>query len=492
METTISNHSKKRKLEERNPDSESEEEEENEGQQTYKFERKKVITRKDCPYLDTIKRELLDFDFEKLCSVTLQNLNVYACLVCGKYFQGRGKNSPAYTHSLQALHNVFINLHDEKIYCLPDDYEVLDPSLSDIQSVLNPKYTPEQIKNFDIKSQISQALDGTEYIPGFIGLNNNSHTDYLNVIVQSLAHVPPIRNFFCEPNNYIHLTKDPVVLKFGELIRKMWHNNNYKGQVDPHEFLQAVSNASEKKFKSGVTRDPLDFLQFLLNHLHIHLGGTKKAGSSIIYQTFQGELEAVIEKFRDPAEKKPDRSKGENIENVTTQIVPFLLLSLDIPPPPLFVDEMEKNIIPQVPIFNLLAKFDGDTETFNNLKKEAKTFIITKLPPYLILHAKRFTKNNWFQEKNPTIINFPLKFLDFKPYLKGWSKNPFQPTKYNLITNLCHEGEPEKGTYRVHVLNKAKLVWYEIQDLMVKEILPQLITLSEIYIQIWEREDVAK
>ena len=40
----------------------------------------------DCPYLSTIKRHLLDFDFEKLCSVSLSNLNVYACLCCGKYF----------------------------------------------------------------------------------------------------------------------------------------------------------------------------------------------------------------------------------------------------------------------------------------------------------------------------------------------------------------------------------------------------------------------
>jgi U4/U6.U5 tri-snRNP-associated protein 2 len=39
-------------------------------------------------YLDTIDRKRLDFDFEKLCSITLSQLNVYACLVCGKYFQG--------------------------------------------------------------------------------------------------------------------------------------------------------------------------------------------------------------------------------------------------------------------------------------------------------------------------------------------------------------------------------------------------------------------
>lgn len=273
----------------------------------------------------------------------------------------------------------------------------------------------------------------------------------------------------------------------------MWNPHNFKGHVDPHEFLQAISTASDKKFKPGTVRDPLDFLQFLLNHLHIHLGGTKKPGSSIIHHIFQGELDVVTEKFRDPATEKPDRTKQpQNMENVSSQTVPFLFLSLDIPPPPLFVDEMEKNIIPQVPIFNLLTKFDGDTETFDNIKKEAKTYIITKLPRYLILYHKRFTKNNWFKEKNTTIVNFPLKYLDFKNCIKGYSSNPKQPTKFNLISNVCHEGEPDKGTYRVHILNKSKHAWYEMQDLMVKEILPQLITLSECYLQFWEREDVSK
>ena len=65
----------------------------------------------DSPYLSTIKRHMLDFDFEKVCSISLNNLNVYACLVCGKYYQGRAKGTYAYIHSLELDHHVFINLH---------------------------------------------------------------------------------------------------------------------------------------------------------------------------------------------------------------------------------------------------------------------------------------------------------------------------------------------------------------------------------------------
>lgn len=78
-----------------------------------------------CPYLDKINRQYLDFDFEKLCSVSLTRINVYACLVCGKYFQGRGTNTHAYTHSVAEGHHVFLNLQTLKFYCLPDNYEII-------------------------------------------------------------------------------------------------------------------------------------------------------------------------------------------------------------------------------------------------------------------------------------------------------------------------------------------------------------------------------
>lgn len=67
-------------------------------------------------YLDTIDRHMLDFDFEKVCSVSLSHLNVYACLTCGKYYQGRGKSSHAYFHSIDKDHHVFINLSTLKVH----------------------------------------------------------------------------------------------------------------------------------------------------------------------------------------------------------------------------------------------------------------------------------------------------------------------------------------------------------------------------------------
>lgn len=39
-----------------------------------------------------------------------------------------------------------------------------------------------------------------------------------------------------------------------------------------------------------------------------------------------------------------------------------MYLTLDLPTAPLYKDEKEQLIIPQVPLFNILAKFNGITE----------------------------------------------------------------------------------------------------------------------------------
>jgi len=45
---------------------------------------------------------------------------------------------------------------------------------------------------------------------------------------------------------------------------------------------------------------------------------------------------------------------------------------------------------------------------------QRKRYWVTKLPRYLILHLARFTRNNFFVEKNPTIVNIPIKNLELK------------------------------------------------------------------------------
>lgn len=190
-----------------------------------------------------------------MCSVSLTRINVYACLVCGKYFQGRGNNTHAYTHSVSESHHVYLNLTTLKFYCLPDNYEIIDSSLDDIKFVLNPVFSPESIAALDVNVKLSRAIDGSMYMPGIVGLNNIKANDYCNVILQALSHVSPLRNYFLREDNYSKVTRPPgdssfyLVTRFGELLRKLWNPRNFKTHVSPHEMLQAVVLWSRKKFQ---------------------------------------------------------------------------------------------------------------------------------------------------------------------------------------------------------------------------------------------------
>ncbi len=82
-----------------------------------------------------------------------------------------------------------------------------------------------------------------------------------------------------------------------------------------------------------------------------------------------------------------------------------------------------------------------------------------------------------------------LRNVDLRELLTEQAQQTNPNTVYDLIANIVHDGDPNKGTYRVHILHKGSGTWYEMQDLHVVDVLPQMITLSEAYIQIWEQRD---
>ncbi|KAG6538911.1 hypothetical protein ZIOFF_004063 [Zingiber officinale] len=371
-------------------DDEEEEEHQKDGSRFMEPVRRQrqVERRRDCPYLDTVNRQVLDFDFEKFC------------------------------------HHVYINLQTEKIFCLPDGYEIDDSSLDDIRHVLNPRFSREQVLHLDENRQWSRAQDGSNHLPGMVGLNNIKDTDYVNVTIQSLMRVTPLRNIFLIPEKYKH-SKSPLVHRFGELTRKVWHARNFKGQVSPHEFLQAVMKASNKH--------------------------SKKKDRSIIYDCFQEELEVVKEipnkSLVDKLDNEDEKNKnsvmegGVSDDNIVreTSKVSFLMLGVDLPPPPLFKDVMEKNIIRQL--------------------QEWKTF---GFEISILANKGKLIWHLFF------VVNFPVKNLELKDYIPlPLPKDKKLRSKYDLIEEL----------------------WYEMQDLHVTETLPQMVALSEAYMQIYEQQE---
>jgi U4/U6.U5 tri-snRNP-associated protein 2 len=373
-------------------------------------QQQKEAARVRCPFLDTIKRQYLDFDKPKLCSVCLSTDNVYACLVCGMFFQGRGKKTPCFTHSVEFGHHVFMKMTGKgkgQIHCLPDNYEVFDTSLDDIKTALEPKFSNNNINHLDTNKALATDVTGTSYLPGYVGMNNLNHTDYINAVVTALAHVAPFRDFFLDTKNYAH-TESKLVNRFGDLICKLWSKGNYRNAVSPHDFVQEVTVASKRQFTIGKRSEAVEFLQWLLNTLSKDVFGIKKRNNPIL-KPFSGLVEVATEKNQEGSEEMVWETRD----------VPFLYLGIDLPPVPLFKDAQGGNVIPQIPLFNVLDKLDGNTVT-DKLRagvRERKKYRVKRMPQFLVFHLNRFTRNNWFMEKNPTIVTFPVRNLDVKDYM---------------------------------------------------------------------------
>ena len=248
---------------------------------------------------------------------------------------------------------------------------------------------------------------------------------------------------------------------------------------------------------------------WLLNQLHRDLGGTKRPGSSIIHDVFQGSIrvETLSRKThltkRDEADVDATATSAESAGwKRDEKDLNFLYLTLDVPPTPLFKDTQGGNIVPQIPLFDVLTKYNGVrlTDTVRAGVQSRRRYVITKLPKFLVFHFARFSKNNFTAEKNPTIVHIPVKDLELKDQFALEGVASTEATKYDLLANACHDlpagldkdgrKEPlQHGTYRVHVKQQSSDQWYEIQDLHVSETMPQLIGLSESLLTIYQRRD---
>lgn len=375
---------------------------------------------------------------------------------------------------------------------------------------------------------------------GFVGMNNIKANDYLNVVVQLLAHVHPIRNFFL-----LHEFPTPgtpqLALRFSTLVRKLWNPRAFRSHVSPHELLQEIALRSSKRFTLTQQSDPVDFLSWFLNNLHLSLGGSKKPSStptSVVQAAFQGHLKIESQAITAHSDTQNARLVFTESGTINSQTTPFLILTLDLPPTPLFQSSNRESIIPQVPLTNLLNKYNGITAS-EKLAHRVRHRLLHPLPPYLLFHVKRFSKNRFVSERNPTIVTFPsTRSLDMSPYVEPnpaiWP--PGEPILYDLVANVildptvtapgAREEAAEKGvnaasgvsstgagagTERVNWLvqlhdkameteNKRQASerggeargpeWLEVQDLVVKKAESETLFTKEGYLMVWERRKV--
>lgn len=212
----------------------------------------------ECPYLGTIRRDLLDFDKLPECSVTLSTFEVYCCLVCGVFLRGKNIQSPAGVHALESDHHLFISLTDATVVCLPENYEVADATLDDVKQNCLPTYADVP------QPTIGRSIDGAQFTTGAIGLANLGQSDYLNSAVQLLARVPELKSAFLNRSFPVKSLSGSL----SRLMKKLYNPLSFKATVSPQDLALTVQRLSEGKFSPKKQSDVQALLTWILNWLY--------------------------------------------------------------------------------------------------------------------------------------------------------------------------------------------------------------------------------
>lgn len=105
---------------------------------------------------------------------------------------------------------------------------------------MNPQFTREERESLDASTALRRDRQGVAYLPGFVGLNNLKCTDFINVVLQAVAHVRPLRSELLNSEALAGVSM-PFVHRLSEVVRKMWSPHNFKNCVRPLWPMSPVS-----------------------------------------------------------------------------------------------------------------------------------------------------------------------------------------------------------------------------------------------------------
>lgn len=171
--------------------------------------------------------------------------------------------------------------------------------------------SPEDLKYIDTNTTAAPCR-----ATGLRGFLNMGSTCFMSVVLQSLIHNPLVRNFYlsdghkpkeCTTTNCMSCAMDEVFSEFFATDK-----TDGFGPVN----LLTTSWKCGQALAGYQQQDAHEYLQFLLNQLHITNGGNDDPCKCIIHRSFYGKLQSDV--------------TCEGCANVTTAFDPVMDLSLDL------------------------------------------------------------------------------------------------------------------------------------------------------------------
>ncbi|CAB3233030.1 unnamed protein product, partial [Arctia plantaginis] len=322
---------------------------------------------------------------------------------------------------------------------------------------------------------------------GLTGLKNLGNTCYMNSIIQCLNNTAILVTYFCngqylEHVNRSHSTRGAIAEELAAVVRALW-SGQYRF-IATRDLRNEVGK-HQRAFRGCEQQDSHEFLTILMDWLHLDLQFTinmpphkdslppsekawheyTKSKESLILRLFYGQIKSTV------------KCTVCGKQSVTYES--FSNLSLELP--------ANANRCTLSDCLKLYL--NGETIPGWNCpnckeKRDAvKKLDISRLPPVLVIHFKRFYVDpkeymcNAYRKKQ-TYIDFPLEDLDMRQFSLHCPSNH----SYNLYAVSNHYGSMEGGHYTAYCKSSVYGKWYKYDDHVVTEISSSEVKSSAAYI----------
>ncbi|KAG9098317.1 ubiquitin-specific protease doa4 [Ceratobasidium sp. UAMH 11750] len=339
---------------------------------------------------------------------------------------------------------------------------------------------------------------------GMSGLRNLGNTCYMNSVLQCLSGTVPFTRFFTdgrwqhEVNMLNPLgTRGELAGAFYHQLRDMWQAE--MPYLTPIGFRKSICQHA-RQFAGSEQHDSQEFLIFLLDGIHEDLNRIfVKPNPEELTPEREAELERMPKQLAGAYEWARYRRRNDSIVvdyfqgqfcnqmqcltcgETSTTYNAFLNLSVPIP------------VSKGVSRVSLIQCIDAlvNKEVMDNAdawhcprckkaRRAAKQLTLSRVPPVLIIHLKRFSFKGPFTDKLETLVEFPLQDLDLTNYMPSplppgrdrdelKSLEAYSPQtdprcqmpqyKYELYGVTNHFGSLSSGHYTAFVKSRGKWLY---------------------------------
>ncbi|XP_001359977.2 ubiquitin carboxyl-terminal hydrolase 8 isoform X1 [Drosophila pseudoobscura] len=351
-----------------------------------------------------------------------------------------------------------------------------------------PTASPRNVERIVSRARDFSPVIGHNVGRGLTGLKNLGNTCYMNSILQCLSNTPQLTEYCLSDKykNYIsrsNKTNGQVIEEVAALIKELW-NGQYKCVASRD--LRSVVGQYQNIFRGVDQQDSHEFLTILMDWLHSDLqtldvsrmretiGAAEqawldftKAKESIILHLFYGQMKSTV------------KCVTCNKESATYEC--FSNLSLELPP-----NANECQLNQCMDMYFSGERIQGWNCPNCKTKRAAiKKLDISKLPPVLVVHLKRFyadTSNTGSYAKKQNFLSFPLQNLEMSPYIARAESRAAKPKTYQLYAVSNHYGTMEGGHYTAFCKSPNYGRWYKFDDQVVSTLDTSNVISSAAYI----------